>query len=350
MITHTASELAQICGATLEGDGTIELVGPAALDEASGNQVSFARDRRFAPQLETTRAGAVILPHDVLLDRSDLALLRVEDPNRAFSKAIASFLPQEDTERGVIDEGAHVDPTAVVGADVSIGFGCSVGAGARLEDGCVLHPGCRIGPRVEIGAGTVCHPNVVVYAGCRIGPRSILHAGCVIGSDGFGFEPSPGGWEKVPQCGTVEIGADVEIGANCTIDRGRFGPTRVGDGCKLDNLVHLAHNVVLEEGCALAAQVGIAGSTTVRRGAILGGQVGVGGHLEIGPQARIGGQGGVHSSLPGGKDYWGTPVTEKAAAMRAQALLLRLPAMRDLLRDLTGRVKALESNTYGDES
>ena len=343
MITHTAAELAQICGATLEGDGERQLVGPASLDDASTNEVSFARDRRFTPQLAETRAGAVIVPHDLELERPDIALLRVENPSRAFSKAIASFLPQHERPRGVIEEGASIDPAAELGEGCSVAFGCSIAAGAKLGANVVLYPGCVIGPDVEIGADCVLYPNVVVYAGCIVGERCILHAGCVIGSDGFGFDPTARGWEKVPQCGTVEVGSDVEIGANSTIDRGRFGPTKIGNGCKLDNLVHLAHNVVLEDGVLMAAQCGVAGSSTLGKGTLLGGQVGISGHIEVGAGARLGAQSGVAGNIVGGKDYFGAPAREKGASLRASALTARLPEMRQQLRDLEQRLAALET-------
>ena len=345
MITHTAAELAQICGATLEGDGQRELVGPASLDEAAGNEISFARDRRFTSQISKTRAGAVIVPHDLELDREDIALLRVENPSLAFSKAISSFLPERERPRGVIEEGSSIDPAAELGEGCSVAFGCSIAAGAKLGANVVLYPGCVIGPDVEIGADCVLYPRVVVYAGCKIGERCILHAGCVIGSDGFGFDPTASGWEKVPHCGTVEIGSDVEIGANSTIDRGRFGPTRISKGCKLDNLVHLAHNVLLEEGVLIAAQTGVAGSSILRRGVLVGGQVGVGGHLEVGPGARLGAQTGVAFSVEGGKEYWGTPAVEKRVALRASSIGARLPEMRKLLLDLDRRIAALESKS-----
>jgi len=350
MITHTAAEIAHICGATLEGDGNVELVGPAALGEASGNQISFARDGRFVSQLQQTRAGAVIVPHDLRsedlkLGRPNMALLRVENPSQAFSKAIATFLPLLERPFGVIEEGALIDPSAQLEEGCSVAGGASVGKDARIGRDVILYPGCAVGAGATIGAGTVCHPNVVIYAGSSIGERCILHAGCVIGADGFGFDPTPRGWEKVPQCGTVEIGCDVEIGANSTIDCGRFGPTKIGNGCKLDNLVHLAHNVVLEDGVLLAAQVGIAGSTTVQRGAILGGQVGVGGHLRIGAGARVGGQAGVTASIEGNRDYWGLPARDKGDVLRSVVSVGRLPEMRKLMQELAKRVEALESNS-----
>lgn len=350
MITHTAAELAQICGATLDGNGEIVLVGPASLSEASSNEVSFVRDRRHSLRFEETRAGAVFVPEDLQLERCDVALLRAANPSRAFSLAIESFLPQTDQPRGVIHSRVAIDPTVELGEGVSVGAGCSVGAGAKLGAEVILHPGCVVGPRVEIGAGTVLFPNVVLYADCRVGERCVLHAGCVLGADGFGFEPGKGGWEKVPQCGTVEIGDDVEIGANSCIDRGRFGPTRVENGVKIDNLVQVGHNVVVGEGALLVSQVGVAGSVRIGPGAVLGGQVGVAGHLEIGAGARLAGRSGAVGTLAGGKDYYGMPARETAEAFRIEATLGKLPEMRRLLRKLDNRVRSLESKSPGEET
>jgi UDP-3-O-[3-hydroxymyristoyl] glucosamine N-acyltransferase len=182
----------------------------------------------------------------------------------------------------------------------------------------------------------------VLYPGVELGRRCLIHAGTVIGSDGFGFDPSPAGWEKVPHFGTVVIGDDVEMGANCAIDRGRFGPTRIGNGVKLDNLVHIAHNVEVEDGALLIAQVGVAGSTRIGKGAILAGQAGIAGHLEIGPGARIGGQSGVGKDVPAGQDQFGTPSREKGEAFRLLALYGKLP-------ELFERVRALERGRKGKE-
>ena len=206
----------------------------------------------------------------------------------------------------------------------------------------MLHPRVTIGPGAQVGADCVLYPGVVLYDGVVLGERCVLHAGAVIGADGFGFEPTASGWEKVPQCGTALIGDDVEIGANCTIDRGRFEATRIGNGVKLDNLVHVAHNVVVEDGALLIAQAGVAGSSRIGARAILAGQVGIGGHVEIGPGARIAAQSGVARDVPAGQDQFGTPAREKGEAFRLQALYGKLP-------DLHRRVRALERTLEAKE-
>ena len=335
MITRTVSELAELCGATLEGDGDRTVTGPATLSEATPEEISFLGNPLYEQELESTRAAAVVIGTDVRPARTDLVLLRCADPNRAFTRVVEAF--QADEAR--VEPGVH--DTAVLAADVELGQGVSIGAqsclgaGAVLEDGVVLHPRVTVGAGARIGTGTVVHPGVVLYPKVRVGARCILHAGCVVGSDGFGFEPTADGWEKVPQCGTVEVGDDVEIGANSTIDRGRFGPTRILAGTKIDNLVHIAHNVQVGPEALLIAQVGIAGSTRIGRRTVLAGQVGVVGHLEVGDGARVAAQSGISKSLAGGKDYFGSPAREKSEAYRIEAVTHKLP-------ELARRVRALE--------
>jgi UDP-3-O-[3-hydroxymyristoyl] glucosamine N-acyltransferase len=335
MIQRTASELAELCQAVLEGDGDRVLVGPAALAEARSDQVSFVRSARHAEELERTRAGAVIVPFDLRAERPDVALLRCQDPSRAFSRVVEAFRPSLPLPPVGVHASAVVEPGAKVAPDASVGALCYVGAGAELGPGVVLHPQVTVGPGARIGAGTVLHSGVVVYAGVELGRRCLIHAGTVIGSDGFGFEPTQEGWEKVPQCGTVVVGDDVEMGANCAIDRGRFEATRIGNGVKLDNLVHVAHNVVIEDGALLIAQVGVAGSSRVGAGAILAGQVGVAGHIHIGAGARVAAQSGVGKDVPAGEDQFGSPSREKGEAFRLIALYGKLP-------ELFQRVRALE--------
>ena len=335
MIQRTASELAELCQAVLEGDGARVLVGPAALREARSDQISFVRSERHAPELESTEAGAVIVPFDLAAQRPDLALLRCKDPSQAFSRVVEAFRPVRPAPVLGVHESAVVGEGARVAADASVGPLCHVGPGAEIGERAVLHPGVMIGAEARVGADTVLHSGVVLYDGVEVGRRCLIHAGTVLGSDGFGFEPTKTGWEKVPQCGTVVVGDDVEMGANCAIDRGRFGPTRIGNGVKLDNLVHVAHNVVVGDGALLIAQVGVAGSTRIGERAILAGQAGIAGHLEIGAGARIGAQTGVGKDIAPGEDHFGSPSREKGEAFRLLALYGKLP-------DLFQRVRALE--------
>ena len=336
MATLTVSEIARLCDATLEGEGGDRtVVGPATLVDARSDEVSFLGNPRYQAELEHTSACAVLVPEDLQTTRSDLALLRCANPSRAFTRVIEAFSPPDDRPAAgvhptaVIEEGAEVPPDAMVGPNVTVGARAILGAGV------VLHANVYVGARSRIGAGTVVHPGAVLYHDTLVGERCILHAGCVLGSDGFGFEPTATGWDKIPQCGTVEVGDDVEIGANVTVDRGRFRATRIGSGAKLDNLVHVAHNVEVGDHTLLLAQVGIAGSSKIGQRVILAGQVGVVGHVEVGDGARVSAQSGVSKSLEGGRDYFGSPAKPQREGLRQVAALGKLDELRK-------RVEALE--------
>lgn len=341
-MAKTLSEIAERCGAVLQGDGSRLVVGPADLESAGPEEVSFLANPRYAPLLETTRATAVVLAEGVRCDRGDLALLRVPDPNRAFSQVVELFAPELTPQPVGVHPTAVIAEDAVLGEGVSVGPHCFLDRGVELGDGVVLRAGVALGEGVRVGAGSLLHPNVVVYAGCRLGERCVVHAGAVIGADGFGFDPTPEGWEKVPQCGVVLVGDDVEIGANACIDRARFGATRIGDMVKIDNLVQVGHNCVVGRAALLCAQVGMAGSGTVRERAILAGQVGVNGHIEIGAGARVGGQAGVTGDLEPGGEYTGWPARPARRALREAALLGRLPDLVREVRELRARLETLE--------
>jgi len=342
MITYTVSELASLCGATLEGDGARTVVGPATLSEASSEEVSFLGNPRYVSELERTRAAAVLVAPGIECRRPELALLRCENPNRAFSAIVAAFRPEDRLPSPGVHGTASVDPSARLGEGVALGAGVVVGPDCELGEGVVLYPGVVLGAGVSVGEGSVLHANVVAYDRSSIGARCRIHGGTVLGSDGFGFEPGPKGWEKIPQCGTVVIEDEVEIGANVTVDRGRFGATRIGRGVKIDNLVHVAHNVAIGEGSLLIAQVGIAGSARLGPRVILGGQVGVAGHVEIGEGARVAGKGGVTKDLPGGGDYYGDPARPAGEGKRLRMLQARLPRLVERVKRLEQRLAELE--------
>lgn len=345
MIRLSLTELARLCGAELEGDGSPLVEGPASLSEAGPQHVSFFAHPRYRAELEATRAAGVLVPRGTQPSPSGPVLLVCANPSAAFTRVVEAFQPPETPAI----PGLH--PTAVVGADVQLGEGTSVGPLCTLGAGCVLGPGARLvagvhlGENVRVGAGSVLQPGVVVYARCTIGARCLVHAGAVLGSDGFGFEPTREGWRKIPQCGTVEVEDEVEIGANVTIDRGRFGATRIGRGTKIDNLVHVAHNVVVGEHALLIAQVGIAGSTRIGARAILAGQAGIPGHVTIGAGARIGAQAGVFGDVPPGEDWTGYPARPRRESLRTLAEVQRLPKLAERVRALEERLRKLEEES-----
>jgi UDP-3-O-[3-hydroxymyristoyl] glucosamine N-acyltransferase len=345
MITRTLAELADLCGAELEGDGARVVEGPASLSAANAREISFFAHPKYRGELLETRAAAVLVKRGAAIPRTDLALLRCADPSAAFTRVIRAFVDVEDAPVPGVHASAVIDPTAEIGDGASIGPLCTVGPRTRIGPRAILHPSSVVMHDVEVGADSVLHPCVVVYPRVTIGARCLIHAGAVIGADGYGFEPGQSaadGWVKIPQCGTVVVEDDVEIGANTAIDRARFGATRIGRGAKLDNLVHIGHNVIVGEGALLVAQVGVAGSCTIGARAMLAGKVGVNGHVEIGAGARLGAQSGVLDDVPPGSDYVGWPARPHLETWRQVALVQRLPELVDRLRAIEARIAELE--------
>lgn len=340
MPQRTLADLAELCGATLEGDGARSVRGPADLAGAGPEEVSFLANERYAPLVESTTAAAVVVSSELQVQRTDLALLRVADPNSAFTKIIAAFAEAPAIPEPGIHPSAVLHPSVLLGEGVSIGALCTLGEGVEVGAGTILHPGVHVGPRATIGARTVLHPGVCLYERVSVGSDCILHAGVVVGSDGFGFEPTAAGWDKIPQCGTVVIEDEVEVGANCAIDRARFGATRLRRGTKLDNLVQVAHNVEVGEASLLCAQVGVAGSTRVGRRVVLGGQVGTAGHIVIGDGAQAGGQAGITGSLEPGAKVTGTPARAVTQVLKDHARVRRLAQLEQRVRELEARLES----------
>tara|TARA_R110002126_G_scaffold105905_4_gene240549 strand:- start:9817 stop:10854 length:1038 start_codon:yes stop_codon:yes gene_type:complete len=343
MTSRTLSEIAELCGAELIGDGTRIVHGPASLAEASSDHVSFLAEPRYREQLLGTQAAGVLVEADFESTRDDLTLLRCANPSRAFNRIVLAFAqPQPACEPGV-------HPTAVVAPDVELGEGVHVGPlvvigpGSVIGAHVVLHASCVIGAGARIGARTVLYPSTVLYPFVEIGEDCILHAGAVLGADGFGFEPTATGWDKTPQAGKVELGDRVEVGSNSTIDRARFGSTRLGDEVKLDNLVHLGHNVQIGAGSLLVAQAGVAGSSNLGKRVIVAGQAGINGHITVGDGAQIAGKSGVFDDVPAGETVFGIPAMEKREGMRMTLAFKRVGRLIERVRSLEARIEELES-------
>ena len=328
------SDLAARIGARVVGDGDAVVSGIAPIEEAGPGQVTFLANPKYLRFARDSNAAAIIAREVVSGARTNFLL--ADNPYFAFACAVEAFHPPGRLAPGVSDR-AVVDPSARVGKGVTVSPFVSVGEGAEIGDNTVLFPGVSVGNGVIIGADCRIYPNVVIYHGTRVGSRVILHAGCVIGSDGFGFAPTPEGYRKIPQVGTVEIEDDVEIGANTTIDRATLGVTRVCRGTKLDNLVQVAHNVVIGSGTVIAAQAGISGSTRIGSRVMIGGQAGLAGHLEVEDGIMLGAKCGVPDSLRASESrVWsGIPAMPHPTWLRMASLLPKLP-------ELFRRVKRLE--------
>lgn len=338
--TLTLADIHREVGGELHGDGATRITEVAALEEAGAGALSFIVHDKALKAAGKLNAGALLVHRHL----SDLAIpqIVVGHPLLAFAQVAQQFFVRPAPPRGVasgVTQGTEVR----IGADPSIWpfvtLGDRVTIGARV----ILYPGVFVGSDSSIGDDTILYPNVVVREGCTIGARVIVHSGTVIGADGFGYVQDQGRHRKIPQLGGVTIEDDVELGANVTIDRATLGQTVVKRGTKIDNLVQIAHNVSIGEHSIVVAQVGIAGSTTVGRHVMIGGQAGLADHLHIGEQVMIAARTGVNRSLEPNQIVSGAPVMPHETWMKAQAVIPRLPELRQLLRSLEQRVGALEN-------
>ncbi len=327
----TAAEIARHLHGEVVGDASTVLSGFAPADRAQTGDLTFAENVDYLARAEQSAASAIIVDTTAA---SSKVLIRVPNARIAFAKALALFFPEPAFAAGV-HPTAVIAPSAQVDASAHIGPHCVVGEKVRIGARSVLQGGNHIGAGSQLGEEVNLFPNVTIYARTEIGNRVRIHSGTVIGSDGFGYVQDNGVHRKVPQIGNVIIRDDVEIGANVTVDRGALGPTVIGKGTKIDNLVQIAHNVVLGDGCLVIAQVGIAGSTKVGNYAILAGQAGIAGHLRLGNRIQVAAQSGVMNNIPDGEKWLGSPAQPDRQTKRQMIAIQHLP---ELLR----RVSELE--------
>jgi UDP-3-O-[3-hydroxymyristoyl] glucosamine N-acyltransferase len=332
--TITADAIAALVSGQLIGDGKTAVSGVAPLDRADETELSILSSARYAPMLAATRAGIVLVdPEFRDVPGQPRARIIVEQPLEKLLSLLPRLYPEKPHIPGVA-ASARVGIGVVLGERVSIGEYAVIGSGVRLGDEVMIGAHCIVGDDASIGERARLWPGVTIYPGATLGARTIVHSGARIGCDGFGYVFREGAHQKIPHVGRCIIGDDVEIGANSTIDRGSIDDTVVGNGTKIDNLVHIAHNVRIGEKCLLMALVGIAGSATVGEGAILAGQAGIGGHLSIGAGARIGAQAGVFGDVPAGETWSGYPARPHKESLRASAALFRLAGMMRRLEKL----------------
>jgi len=329
----TVKELAALSSGELIGDPTLQITGAASLGEATPEEISFFTDRKYIGLLRKTRASAIFVPPD-FSESVNAAQIRVSNPTKAFEQVLLKFAPQRITFVPSVHPSAVVDSSAQLGKRVSIQPLAVIEPGAKIGDDTIIGAGSYVGHETVIGSGCHIYPNVTIRERSRIGSRVIIHSGAVIGADGFGFEMVDGRHQKIQQLGIVQIDEDVEIGANTTVDRARFGRTWIQEGVKIDNLVQIAHNVVIGKNSVIVAQTGISGSTRVGERVMMGGQVGIIGHIEIGDGTAIGAQSGISKSTPGGV-WFGSPAVPLAQAKQQIAWIHRLGK-------LFARVKEIE--------
>ncbi len=331
----TLKEIAERIEGTVQGNGDAIINGVAPISTANNNEITFIANKEYLKYLSDTNAGAVVLDPDA--PETSIPSIRIKNPYLAFSYIIDIFNPIKPR----VASGIH--PTAIIGDNAKIDDSAGIGAFCHFEKNSKIGKNCQfvssvyIGKNATIGDNCLIYPGVKIMDDTKIGDNVIIHAGTVIGSDGFGYAESPMGLKKIQQIGWVEIGNNVEIGSNVSIDRGALGPTKIGDRTKIDNLVQIAHNVETGTDCIIISQVGIAGSTKLGNRVILAGQVGLVGHITIGDDTKVGAQSGVKKNLEAGKTYFGSPAREFIETSRIEASLKRLP-------ELLKRVKKLEKD------
>jgi UDP-3-O-[3-hydroxymyristoyl] glucosamine N-acyltransferase len=335
-------EIAERLACRLEGDGDIEIVRIASLQQAQPGDLSFVANARYLHQLAATKASAVILGTVAGRAPAPCAVLRSDDPYSAFARAVSLFVQTAPPARGV-DRLSAVASDAAIGADVSIGPFVTVGAGASIGARTLVYPNAVIGPGARIGDDCVIHAHASIRERVVVGNRVILQNGAVLGSDGYGFARQKDGTHfKIPQHADVVIEDDVEIGANSTVDRPAIGETRIRAGTKIDNLVHVAHGVTVGRRVLLAAQVGIAGSTVIDDDVMVAGQSGITGHIEVGRGVKVGAKSAVLHSVEAGRFVTGIPAFEHAEWRKASIVFRALPLMKKRIEELEQKIAELE--------
>jgi UDP-3-O-[3-hydroxymyristoyl] glucosamine N-acyltransferase len=335
----TLKEIAELLGGTVIGNDTVVIENIRPIEEACDGDITFLSNMKYLKQLKNTAASAILAAPSMQITGKNLVI--VDDPYAAFAKLIALFYPLKHSFSGIskeayIAQGAEVSPKATIFPRAYIS------SGAKIAKGAVIYPGVFIGNNACIGENSMLYANVAVYSGSQIGKRVILHSGVVVGGDGFGFAAPGKGNYKIPQVGFVQIDDDVEIGANCTIDRATLGKTWIQRNVKIDNLVQIAHNVVIGENSVITSQVGISGSTKLGKSVIVGGQVGIVGHITIGDHVMIGAKSGIHKGIATGQVVAGIPQLPYRQWLKVEACKARLPDMKKDLEELKRKIEILQ--------
>ena len=339
----TVGEIADFIGGEVIGNSDFVISSVAKIHEALVGDLTFLYMPAYTKYLKTTKASVVLISPNFERDRDDLIYIIHKNPNVVFQKIIRKYFSPEIILSGI-------DPTASISKTAKLGLNTSLGKNVVISDNCFIGNNVKIFhntvimDNVKIDDGTVIYPNVTIREDCIIGKRVIIHSGTVIGSDGFGYTPlADGSYEKVPQIGNVVIEDDVEIGSNVSIDRAALGSTIIKKGTKIDNLVQIAHNVIIGEHNAISAQTGIAGSTTIGNNCIFGGQVGVVGHIEITDKVMVGSQSGISKAITKAGKYFGTPAKELSVSLREEAHKRNLGNYADRIKMLENKIYELES-------
>ena len=338
----SAKQIAAFIQGEIIGDENATVHTFAKIEEGIPGAISFLSNPKYTPYIYETKASIVLVNKDFTPEQEVKAtLIKVDNAYESLAKLLNLYEMSKPNRTG-IDARAYVAETAKIGKDVYIAPFACIGDHAEVGDNTVIHPHATVGGGAKIGSNCILYANSTVYHDCRVGNNCILHAGCVIGADGFGFAPTPQGYEKIPQIGIVILEDNVEVGANTCIDRATMGATVIHSGVKLDNLVQIAHNDEIGSHTVMAAQVGIAGSTKVGEWCMFGGQVGIAGHLKIGNQVNLGAQSGVPGNIKSGSQLIGTPPMELKQFFKASIVQKSLPEMQIELRNLRKEIEELK--------
>jgi UDP-3-O-[3-hydroxymyristoyl] glucosamine N-acyltransferase len=336
----TVKEIAALIGGDVIGDANTVITGISGIKEAKEGDITFLANLKYAPLVEKTKASAVITSRQVI--ETSKPVVRTDNPSLAFAKVVSLVSDAKPRHPTGVHQSAVLGKGVKLGRDVAIGPYVVIEDDVVIGDEAIIYAGSFIGHECSLGSGVLIYSNVTIRERAVIGNRVIIHSGTVVGADGFGFISLEGAHQKIPQTGTVEIGDDVEIGANVTIDRARFDKTIIGRGTKIDNLVQIAHNVVIGENCIIVSQAGISGSTILGNNVTLAGQAGLVGHINIGDNAIVMAQAGVSKSVPPQAMVWGYPAKPVAVAKRINASVQNLPRLYNSVAELKKKVRDLE--------
>jgi len=333
-------EIAEFLNGELVGDPDIQISGLAKIQSASSGELTFLANPKYGKYLESTGASAVLISKTQ--ESPGINHIKVDDPYSSFLEVLNLLHPLKDPDFNGIHPTVVVSETAAIGKNVQIGPNVFIGESVKIGDNSLIYPNCVLLDNAQIGENCRIYPRVSIRDGCRVGNNVIIHDGVVVGSDGFGFAPDGEKYKKIPQMGIVVIEDDVEIGANSTIDRATIGETIVKKGCKIDNLVQIAHNVEIGANSVIAAQTGISGSTKVGNHVTIAGQVGTVGHIEIGDNAILAAKSGISKNVPAGEVWFGYPAMTMIRQKRIEASLRRLPEMSKKFNKLVKQLEEME--------
>lgn len=338
----SAKQIAAFIQGEIIGDENAMVHTFAKIEEGIPGAISFLSNLKYTPYIYETQSSIVLVNNDFMPENEIKAtLIKVDNAYESLAKLMNLYEMSKPKKVG-IDALACIAPTAKIGKEVYIAPFACIGDGAEIGDNTIVHPHATIGEGAKVGSNCIIYPNVTIYHDCRIGNNCILHAGCVIGADGFGFAPTPQGYEKIPQIGIVIIENNVEIGANTCVDRATMGATIIHSGAKLDNLIQIAHNDEIGSHTVIAAQVGIAGSAKIGEWCMFGGQVGIAGHSKIGDKVNLGAQTGVPGNIKPGSQLIGTPPMELKQYFKAAIVQRSLPEMQTEVRNLRHELEELK--------